>query len=182
MAENDLVTITIPEQVVRQSITESLPLSVKPETGLLAGSLDLDSIDTLELGDNSALVHGLIRGKDLVLTTRIGNRDLRLRLGEVQLPLRCTFTFRFDPQQKNLYITPHLADPASGAPPEQADKAVPVLALLNNREYRLSLANIERFQARVGRTNLALEMEPVDVRVFPGELVVKMKPMVRKTD
>lgn len=182
MTETEFVTITLPEKVIEQSIKSSLPLSIKPDASLLAGSLMLDSIDRFELGENSAKVHGLILGKNLVLATRMGNQDLRLKLGELHLPLTCTFTFRFDPQVQKLYITPHLADSLTGAPPEQANKALPVLALLNNREYPISLESIKRFETKIGQRNVTVEMKPMDIQISPSALILKMVPTISKTD
>lgn len=180
MADADFVTVTLPEKVIRQSIKNTLPLPLNP--GHLEGSLVLETIDRFELENNKAVVHGLIRGKNLVLTTRIGEQDLKLKLGELRLPVTCDFTFRFDPRDKNLYITPHLTDPLTGAPPEQANKVLPLLAMLNDREYPVSLASMQSFQTRIGQRLLAVEMEPVDIRVSQNELVMKMVPRVRKTN
>jgi len=181
-AAPDYVTVTLPEQVIKQSIVNTLPLPLNPGKGMLEGSLVLEKIDRFELGKNKASVHGLIIGRNLVLTTRVGDQDLRLKLGEMQLPLRCDFTFRYDPGGKNLYITPHLADSLKEAPPDQASSILPVLALLSDREYPVSFDSLKKFHAMVGQRKLAIEMEPVDVQVVPGELVLKMIPKVSKTN
>jgi len=182
MAGIDFVTITLPEKVIRQSIESALPLSINPDQGLLEGSLVLDTIDRFELGQNSAVVHGLILGKNLVLTTRIGDQDFRLKLGEMRLPMTCDFTFRFDPQEKSLYITPHLTDSLKEAPPEQAKKVLPILAMLNNREYPISFESMKSFQTKIGQRNLAVEMEPVDIQISQTQLILKMVPRVSKTN
>lgn len=182
MADTGFVTITLPEQVIRKSIESALPLSINPDKGLLEGSLVLDTIDRFELGNNSAMVHGLILGKNLVLTTRIGDQDFRLKLGEMRLPMTCDFTFRFDPQEKNLYITPHLTDSLKEAPPEQANKVLPILAMLSNREYPISFESMKRFQAKIGQRHVSVEMEPVDIQISQTQLVLKMVPRVSKTN
>jgi len=182
MAETDFVTITLPEKVIRQSIESTLPLQLNPDRGHLEGSLVLEKVDRFELGNNLAVVHGLILGKDLVLTTRIGNQDVKLKLGEMRLPISCNFTFRFDPLDKNLYITPHLVDSLSKAPPDQASKVLPFLAMLDNREYPVSFESLTGFRTTIGQRHLAVAMEPIDIQVSERELVLKMVPKVNKTN
>jgi len=180
LASTDYVTITLPEKVIRQTIQSTLPLHIDPKNDLLQGNLVLDSIDRFELGENSAQVQGLILGEKLVLKTRIGDQDFRLKVGEVRLPLTCNFTFRFDPQEKNLYITPHIADPVKGASQEQINKVLPVLALLNNREYPVSLSSLQAIQTKIGQRQLSVAMEPVDIQVSQSQLVLKMVPKLSK--
>ncbi|MDW7773498.1 MAG: hypothetical protein SCH71_11475 [Desulfobulbaceae bacterium] len=180
LAAADYVTITLPENVIRKSIENTLPISLNPDEGVLEGNLVLDAIDRFELGQNSAVIHGLILGKNMVLTTRIGDQNFNFKLGEMRLPLTCNFTFRFDRQEKNLYITPHLKDSLQGASPEDAGKVLPLLALLDNREFPISFESMKRFQTRIGRQYLTVEMEPVDIQILPGELVLKMAPQVSK--
>ncbi len=98
----------------------------------------------------------------------------------MHLPLSCDFTFRFDPQEKNLYITPHLTDSLKEAPPQQANKALPLLAMLDNREYPISFESMKRFQTKIGQHHVAVEMEPVDIQISKTELVLKMVPRVSK--
>ena len=178
IADTDYVTITLPEKVLRQSIRSILPLKIDPQSNLLEGNLVLDSIDRFTLGTNSALVHGLILGENIVLNTRIGDQDFRLKIGEVQFPITCNFTFRYDPKKKNLYITPHIADSVKKGSQEQVNKILPILALLNNREYPVPLSNLQAMQTKVGKRQLSVAMEPVDIQVSQSQLVLKMVPKV----
>lgn len=180
LADTGVVTITLPENVLRQSIESVLPLPLKPDN--LEGSLVLDTIDRFELGENSARVHGVLVGKNLIVTTRIGNQDLKLKLGEMHLPLTCDFTFRFDRQQKNLFIKPNLEESYKNPPPGEAGSVLSLLALLDKREYLVSFDSMKNFQTRVGQRNLSVELEPVDVRISQKELVVKMAPKISKTN
>jgi hypothetical protein len=178
----DAVTITLPETVIRQSVEDILPMPIQPEPGLLEGSLVLERIDRFELGENSAKVQGLLVGKNLVLTTSIGGQDIRVRLGEMQLPLTCDLSFRFAAREKRLYITPQIAEPPGSPAPGKENNLLPLLALLNGREFPVSLEDMESFRTRVGGNSLSVVMEPVDLRVTSRELVLKMMPTVRKTN
>jgi hypothetical protein len=180
-AESDIVTLTLPAAMIRQSIQSVLPLPIDPGNDHLQGKLVLDSINRLEMRDNGVLVQGLVVGSNVVLKTRMGDQDLNMKIGEVRLPLTCDFSFRFDPVRKVLYVTPRLEPPAPTDNP-QADAVLPFLVMLGNREYPVDLAPLQAFQARVGDQDVSVLMEPVDIQITPHNLVVKMKPMVSKSN
>lgn len=175
----DIVTLTLPEAMIKQSMQSVLPLPIVPEGDHLQGKLVLDSISKLEMRDNGALVQGTVLGSDLTLKTRVGNQNLNMKIGEVRLPLTCDFTFRFDPARKILYITPRLEQPQPTNNP-QADAVLPLLTLLGNKEYPVSLDSLQTFTAKVGEQNISVAMEPVDIRIAGRQMVVKMRSKLRK--
>ena len=181
-ASPDYVTITLPEKVLRQSVQDALPIHIDSPRDLVQGSLVLDSIDRFELGENRARVHGVILGKDIVLLTRIGDQEIRLTVGEVRLPLTCDFFFRFDPEKKNLYITPRFPDSAEEISRDRTEKIQPLLALLNNREYPVSLDSLQTIQTNIGKQKLSIAIEKIDIHKSPSQLVLKMVPKLSKTD
>jgi hypothetical protein len=175
----DIVTLTLPEAMIKQSVQSILPLPIVPEGGHLQGKLVLDSISKLEMRDNGALVQGTVLGSGLTLKTRIGDQNLNMKIGEVRLPLTCDFTFRFDPARRILYVTPHMEQPQPTKNP-QADAVLPLLTLLGNKEYPVSLDSLQTFTAKVGDQNISVAMEPVDIRIAAQQMVVKMRPKLRK--
>lgn len=180
-AETDIVTLTLPAAMIRQSLQDVLPLPIDPQNDHLQGKLVLDSINRLEMRENGALLQGVVLGSNVVLKTRVGDQDLNMKVGEVRLPLTCDFSFRFDAARKILYVTPRLEPPVPTNNP-QADAVLPFLVLLGNREYPVALASLQAFQARIGSQDISVLMEPVDIRVTPQQLIVRMKPEVSKSD
>lgn len=180
-AETDIATLTLPSTMIRQSLQSVLPLPIEPGNDHLQGKLVLDSINKLEMRENGVLVQGLVVGSNVVLKTRVGDQDLNMKVGEVRLPLTCDFSFRFDPVQKMLYVTPRLEPPAPTDNP-QADAILPFLTMLGNREYPVDLAPLQTFQTRVGGQDVSVRLEPVDIRVTPHHLIVKLKPEVSKSN
>lgn len=179
LASTDYVTIILPKEVVKQSITSILPISVKPDEAYLDGDLVLQSIDSFSLGENSANAHGVVLGRNLALTTRIGNQDFKVKLGSLRLPLTCDFTFRFDPHRKQLFITPHFNQTASSG---QAGQVLSALNVLNNKEYPISFDSMKSFQTRIGDQDVNVEMEPVDIRVTHGRIVLQMAPKTSRVN
>jgi hypothetical protein len=181
LANPDIVTLTLPEAMIRESVQSVLPLPIVPEGDHLQGKLVLDSISSLEMRDNGALVKGTVLGSGLTLKTRIGDQNLNMKIGEVRLPLTCDFAFRFDQARKILYVTPRLEPPQPTNNP-QADAVLPLLALLGNREYPVSLDSLQSFTTRVGEQKISVAMEPVDIHIAGRQMVVKMRPKLRKID
>lgn len=176
---SDIITLTLPSAMIRESVQSVLPLPIIPEGDHLQGKLVLDSISKLEMRDNGALVQGMVLGSNLTLKTRIGDQNLNMKIGEVRLPLTCDFTFRFDPAQKILYVTPRLEQPQPTQNP-QADAVLPLLTLLGNKEYPVSLDSLRTFTAKIGGQDISVNMEPVDIRIAAQQMVVTMRPKLRK--
>ena len=179
LATPDIVTLTLPATMIKESVQSVLPLPIIPEGGHLQGRLVLDSISKLEMRDNGALVQGTVLGSNLALTTKVGNQSLNMKIGELTLPLTCDFTFRFDPGKKILYVTPRLQEPAPTRN-ANADAVLPLLALLGNKEYPVSLDSLKTFTTKVGGQDISVAMEPVDIRIAAQQMVVKLRPRLRK--
>ncbi|GAB4347056.1 MAG: hypothetical protein Kow0089_24600 [Desulfobulbaceae bacterium] len=181
-AATPAMTIALPDEVVRRSLQDILPLNLEDTSRNIDGTLILQSISRLVMGENSAVLQGLLIGRNLSVITRVGDQDLRIRIGDLQLPLTCDLGFRFDREKKVLYVTPRLRRPASASLTDMAGSVLSVLTLFNNREYPVSLTSFKTLAASVGRQDIAVEMEPVDIRVTKRQLVVKMVPRLSKTD
>ena len=180
MAKPSYVTITLPEEVVRESIRDALPLSIAPQSDHVEGTLVIESISRLEMTDNGVFLKGQILGTNMVVSTRIGNQDIRMRIGEFRYPLTCDLSFRYDSALKILFITPHLVQPEKTLEGKNANAILPVLALLDNREYPVSLGDIQDFNTEIGQRKISVAMEPVDVQISQSQVILKMVPKVRK--
>ena len=180
MAKTSYVTIILPEDVVMQSVRDALPLSIEPQNDHVEGTLVIDSISRLEMKDNRVFLQGQILGSNMVVSTRIGDQDLRMRIGEFRYPLTCDLTFRYDSSRKILFITPHLVSPEKTLEGKNANAILPILTLLDNREYPVSLTHIQGFSTEIGQRKYSVAMEPVDVQVSKSQVILKMVPKVSK--
>lgn len=179
---DEAMAIALPAALIKRSLQDILPLNIDEDNQYLDGRLILQSIDDLTMGDNSAIVKGLVIGENLSLVTRVGDQDLRIKVGDLRMPLTCDLQFRFDASKRVLYVTPRLRQPASGSINDMANSITSLLTLFNNREYPVSLTSLKTFNARIGSQDLSVDMEPVDIRVAKGMLHVKMVPRFSKTD
>jgi len=181
-AITNAMTIALPAELIQRSLQDILPLDLDEPNKHVEGRLTLHSINRLEMGDNSAILQGVVIGKNLSVITRVGNQDLRINLGDLQLPLTCDLSFRYDPRKKILYVIPRLRQPASGSVTDMASSVTSLLTVFNNREYPVSLTSLQTLNARVGDQDISVDMEPVDIRVSRGQLIVMMVPKLSKTN
>jgi len=181
-AETDAMTIALPAEVIKQSLQDILPLNIDKTSRHVEGKLILTSISKVVMGENSAIVEGLVNGENISVITQVGNQDLRIKVGNLHLPLTCDLTFRYDAKGKILYVNPRLRPPGSGSTNDMANSVTSLLTLFNNKEYPISLTSLQTLNAKVGNQDISVDMEPMDIRVSKGQLIVKMVPRLSKTN
>ena len=181
-AKTSVVTISLPAEVIKQSLQDILPLNIDETSRYVEGKLTLTSINKVVMGENSAIVEGLVNGENISVITRVGNQDLRIKVGNLHLPLTCDLTFRYDPQGKVLYVNPRLRPPGSDSINDMASSVTSLLTLFNNKEYPVSLTSLQTLNAKIGDQDISVNMEPVDIRVSKGQLIVKMVPRLSKSN
>jgi hypothetical protein len=181
-AASSPVTIALPEDMIQHSLQDVLPLNIDDPGRHVEGTLILNSVSKLVLGENSAVLQGVVMGRNISIITRVGNQDLRIKVGDLQLPLTCDLTFRFDAGKKVFYVTPRVRPPAPGSKTDMASSVISLLTLFDNREYPVSLTSLKTLNAKVGNQDISVDMEPVDIRVSKGQLIVKMVPRFSKTN
>ncbi|MCL7487536.1 MAG: hypothetical protein M8357_05105 [Desulfobulbaceae bacterium] len=181
-ATTSTMTIALPADVIHRSLQNILPLNIDEPNKHVEGRLTLHSISKLEMGENSAVLQGLVIGKNVSIITQVGNQDLRIRIGDLELPLTCDLAFRYDPREKILYVIPRLRQPVPGSITDMANSVTSLLTMFNDREYPISLTSLQTLNARVGDQDISVDMEPVDIRVSKGQLIVMMLPRLSKTN
>lgn len=181
-AASSPVTIALPEDMIKRSLQDILPLNLDDPGRYVEGTLILNSISKLVLGDNSAVLQGLVIGKNISVITQVGNQDLRIKVGDLQLPLTCDLTFRFDAGKKVFYVTPRVRPPAPDSKTDMASSVMSLLTVIGNREYPVSLTSLKTMNAKVGNQDISVDMEPVDIQVSKGQLIIKMVPRFSKTN
>jgi len=176
------MTIALPADMIQRSLQAILPLNIDDPGNYVEGTLILNSISELTLANNSAVVEGMVIGRNISIITQVGSQDMRIKVGDLQLPLTCDLTFRYDAGEKVLYVTPRVRPPASGSITDMASSVTALLTLFGNREYPISLPSLKTLNARIGDRNISVDMEPVDIRVSRDQLIVKMVPRFSKTN
>ena len=177
----DQFTLVLPAPAIHQTLRTVLPLPLEPDSASFNGSLSIDSIESLTIHDEIISVHGIVSGKNLAISTEIAGQKIKLKLGQVTMPLSCDLHVRFDQARQQLFITPQLIPgPDNGDP--GAEALLPLLALLGNREYPVDLKKLLSFNPTFGGESKPLQIEAVRIMLKNNQMTFKLRPQKTKSD
>lgn len=171
------IVLSLPAETVLTSLQKALPLDIPSQNRQLQGDITLESLDRLVIHDNIITVHGVLSGKNLVMTTNLAGQDIQLKVGEVRLPMTCDLQTRFDPARRQLFVTPRFTDTAQKAGNPQ-DPLTPLLGALGGREYLVDLDALQMINVKVGAKTIPIAMEPVNIEGVNNTLIFQMLPRV----
>lgn len=176
------VTITLPDNVLLQSLRDALPIPITSTSDSVRGSIAIDTITDLRIHKDYIALQGMITGKDIAVKTNIAGQQLEINIASVELPLKCNLMLRFDPQQKTLFITPKFNNPQQeqqiGDP---ATALYPLLAALDGKEYPLRLDSIDPFNAKIGDREIPITLDTMNVTALENHLLMQLIPVVNGT-
>jgi len=170
-ADQQTLTLTLPAPALLAVLQNLQPIPIMLDQKRFSGHLAIQSIDSLQIHDNDITLHGTVQGDKLAMNTMIAGRKLKLRLGSLSLPMTCDLRLRLDQKKQAIFIMPQLKD--TGNKIKNND---PLAGLLNglggNREYQLSLAEIDRLVSEsMGRT-VSLGLRPVLLKMKNNTLTL----------
>lgn len=177
----DQFTFILPAPAVLQALQTILPLPLETDNATVNGTISIDSIDTLTIHDNIISLHGVLSGKNLSVSTEIAGQNIRLKLGQLILPLSSDLHLRFDRAGQQLFITPQLK-PSQENPSTGGEAILPLMAALDNREYPVDLKELLSFNPTIGGQSRPLYMEVVGVTAENNQLILKLRPQKTKSN
>lgn len=180
-AGTQVVTITMPAEILRQTISDSLPLPIETQNHYMAGSIVFESLEKLQINEKSIFLQGVVLGRDIVMNTKIAGQNIKMELGNVKLPVTCELFLRFDKQQKILFVTPVFPEAGKNDNVDSSDILQPLLSSLGGKEYPVSFDSMEPFLFKVGSRNIPVRLVPDDIQTMKGTMVIKMVPRVDKS-
>jgi len=175
-AVDQVVTISIPDAVLLKAIKEGLPIPIEAQSQYIQGDVIIQSLDQVQVRGNSLFLQGVVSGQNFTMSTTIGGKEVSMNFGTVQLPVSCELFLRFDGNKKLLFITPRFSKPRSLYTADPADALLLLLSSLGEKEYPMELGSIQPILAKAGTRNILIELEPVDILMQDGLLLIKMKP------
>jgi hypothetical protein len=180
-AGEQVVTITMPAEILRQTISDSLPIPIEPQNHYMEGTIVFDSLEKLQINEKSIFLQGVVLGRDIVMNTKIAGQNIKMELGSVKLPVTCELFLRFDKQKKILFITPVFPKAEKKDSVDSSDILQPLLSSLAGKEYPVSLDSMEPFLFKVGTRDIPVKLVPDDIQTMKGTMVIKMIPRVTKS-
>jgi len=177
----DQFTFTLPAPAILQAMQMILPLPLETDNAIVNGTISIDSIDTLTIHDNIISLHGVLSGKNLSVSTEIAGQNIRLKLGQLILPLSSDLHLRFDRAGQQLFITPHFK-PSQENPSTAGEAILPLMAALDNREYPIDLKKLLSFNPTIGGQSRPLYLEVAGVTTENNQLILKLRPQKSKSN
>ena len=169
--------VSIPGPTIQDIIQKLLPLPIEHKGSAFTGTVTLDELDSLKIKNNLITVKGRVSGKNMAMFTRIGGRNIKLKVGSMTLPVNCDLSLRFDNLKQILYVTPHFNDPGQ-VTSHSAKTLLPLLNSLSNREYPLNFSRINPFRAQVGSKDFAFKLKPITMKIQKNKLVLQVVPQI----
>lgn len=179
-ASREPVTITIAQSAILQTLRALLPLSFVPENDSFEGTIEILTIDRLQIHDNLLSLETMIAGRDVTIRTRVGGQTVRLKVGTLTMGISCDLGLEFDPEKKILYLTPRFKMPPRDRSGSAGTTLFPLLAALGNKPYPLPLNTITPFSTTTGDELLSLALEPTAVTAAESILRISLRPRVTK--
>ncbi len=149
-------------------------MDLEPNNAQIEGKIVVQSIDKLEIKNNSIFIKGVIQGNNLSLVSKIANQNIRLKLGQLTLPISCVLQTRFDKVKKELYVRPFFQS-------QKNSSIKPLLNSLQKEEYQIPLNNLQLLNIRLGTKTLPLTVTAQDIICQNNILTLKLQPDIQGT-
>lgn len=176
---SNTVNISLPAEALRQSLNSIAPIILDTDK-YVDGDITIESIDSLHMADNIIKIQGVLGGHNLSVATNIAGQEIRLKLGEVRLPLACDVSLRFDKTNKKLFIRPTFNKHKEIAENDPAAAIVPLLTALGEKEYPLDLSTIQPLNARIGNRQVPIRLEPMSIKAENNTLYLALQPKIKR--
>jgi hypothetical protein len=158
-ADPRTMTLALPAPALLSILQGLQPIPIQPTQQSFSGTLAIQSVDRLQIHTNGISLHGIVKGSNLALHTMIAGQKLKLKLGNLSLPVACDLRLRLDKKKKTLFLTPHFT--ATGNKVRKNDPIAGLLNGLGGREYPLSFADIDKLLSRNLARTVSLGLHPV---------------------
>ena len=171
------IVITMPAETVLASLQKMLPLAIPSHNEQLQGDIVLESLDRLFIHDNILSLRGVLSGKNLVIITNIAGQDLRLKLGQIHLPVTCDLQTRFDQAKRKLFVTPRFAETVADKNSQEASVGS-LIGALGGREYPVDLDALQLLNIKMGTRSIPIAMEPTNIAGTDNALIFRLMPRI----
>lgn len=172
------VLLQLPRTFLEEVIAASLPLELATDAVKLEGSVVIDEIENLQLASQQLSARLGLTGRQLQIITAIGNQQLRLQVGNLDLDLNITARLRFDPPSQTLFIIPQ----ASPQPPPgeggSGDLGQLLAGALSGREFPVAIEKLQPIITDLGSRQLLLDFQVGDITVNPDAVLFQLVPTV----
>ncbi len=181
-ATSKLITLNVPDSVLSQALDKSLPISIDASADILSGAITIVKISNLQINDQGISCRITLHGNDMFLNTDIGGQTIKLKVGSLQLDLRCNAILRFDAVKQVLYVKPMISDLQASSSAAHGDINALLMTFLNNREFPVKLQQLEPLIAETSGKAINIRMNIVGIRTHQGIVQFEILPLIQTTN
>lgn len=177
-AVEDVITLTLPESVIAKAVTAILPLRIDAHSKSLQGDIIIKSITDFQLSNNQLACRLHLAGTNLGFLTEIAGHEIKLKVGAVEIDVQTNATLRYDAAQQTLFVKPVVKNLSPGGKDANADIGQALVALLNAKEFPITLQNLDPIIAKSGAKIITINTRITDIKAQPEALRLSLVPLV----
>lgn len=171
----DFVTLNFPEAVITKAISAVLPLNIDTNSKSIQGDITIVNISELQLTDKHLICRLHLSGNNMALVTEIAGHDIRLKVGSVAVDFKTNSAIRFDRKQQTLYIKPVVDNIKDDS---NTDIGQALVALLNGREFPISMKKLNPMIAETGSKTLTINTSIANIEAKPKAIKLSLIPTI----
>ncbi|MCG6930789.1 MAG: hypothetical protein LJE64_09565 [Desulfofustis sp.] len=171
----DTILISLPQSVISDTLSKSLPIEFRQGSDSLAGTIGVSRVDNLVIDDQ--LMSGLISlsGRDMQINTSFGSQQIRVNVGNVDLNFSVAATSRYDKASRTLMLHPTVTG-VDEQGSQNGDIGKLIIALFHDRDIPVALSEIQPIITDLGSKKLIIDMQVEDVVLKPGRIDLYLTP------
>lgn len=170
-------SIVLPAKNVEDFIGKLLPYEINLGKGF-SGLFFLKSINNIKIFEDKIAFSSHIHGENVTFKTKLGKQEAVLSFGNIDLRNRWDVTYRYDPDNKILHVTPHLINPETKESSSQGEMLLTALfGGISDMEYPIDLKELPPVATRVVDKNLTIHFDVTDIRSTNDRLTIFINPI-----
>lgn len=177
-AAEDVITLILPESVIAKAFTSILPLSIDAHSKSIQGDILIKGINDFELSNNQLACRLRLAGTNLKFVTEIAGHEIKLKVGAVEIDVQTNATLRYDTAQQTLFVKPVIKNLSPGGKDANADIGQALVAMLNGKEFPITLQNLAPIIAKSGAKTITINTRVTDIKAQPEALRLSMVPLI----
>jgi len=174
LAAEEYITLNLPEAVIAKATAAILPLRIDAHSKSIEGDIHIINISELQLTDNHLACRLHLTGSKLALLTEIAGHEIKLKVGSVEIDFKTDATIRFDAKKQILFIKPIVKNVSAGGTGSGADIGQMLVAVLNGREFPITMQELDPLIARAGSKTITINTTVANIEAKPQSIQLSL--------
>ena len=170
----DYITLNLPETVIAKATAAILPLRIDAHSKSIEGDIDIINISELQLTENHLVCRLHLAGTKLAILAEIAGHEIKLKVGSVEIDFKTDAAIRFDAKKQILFIKPIIRDVATGSPGSSTDIGQALIAVLNGREFPVTMQELDPLIARAGAKTITINTTIANIEAKPKSIQLSL--------